>query len=301
MIGTSGFSPLKWQRFGQLLDCHMKMVRGILQADKENHAHPMYMFVDLYAGPGLYLPKHETGFTGQHGSPLIAVRKLKKSKQESGMDFWTYFGDADEQTCNDLQVNFGRYGHDDQVERVYVGCCAKAVDRLMKLHTSRIKYGLVFVDPNGYPDWDALTDLTKSQQWRRVDLLINVNATVHKRCLKSTTNAETKRPTDHLRGLDKKYISLWTPPASNPHQFTLAYCTNWKTLEFKGQNFHGIDSAKGQAICRLIDYTEDERSKLDPIAGFLPGADWDRAILDRAPEPPIADPDQDESSDKGAA
>jgi three-Cys-motif partner protein len=278
-VGTSGVTRLKWERLGTLLDVHIRMVKGVFArlARTTRDFNRSYHYFDLYAGPGFYSPRHSAELAGLIGSPLIAIRRLKAS----GLPFIPYLADADIDICDDLRASLIQDGFAADDFRVIKACCAGSVDHLLHLPSGPNRYGLMFVDPNGYPDWAALRELMHHPRslFHCVDILINLNATVHKRCLGSSLHDEERRPTEYLKGLKKDYISLWNPGPANPHQFTLAYLTNQKRLEFRGQDFHAIDSPHGKAIVRLIDHTREERLALDPIPGLLPG--MESALLDR--------------------
>jgi hypothetical protein len=259
IIGTSRVTMAKWDAFAYLMAVHINMVKEIFAATPREVV-PAYVYLDLYAGPGLYEMRHDADLAGRFGSPLIAVRRLKAA----GIEFAPYFADSDPAVCDLLRTSLLRDGHGEHVGRVFKACCALSVDRLLCWHTTRNKYGLAFVDPNGHPDWEAIDLLARSDQWYNVDLLINVNATGHKRCKGRFKNLYKGRgflsPTEYLRGLRKRYIWLWAPDESDSWQFTLAYCTNRKAPEFRKYTFHGIDSARGREIARLIDFPARERA-----------------------------------------
>jgi hypothetical protein len=254
VVGTSAATLAKWNAFAYLMTVHSHMVREIFAATPRDVV-PAYIYLDLYAGPGLYEVRHDPDLAGQLGSPLIAIRRL----QASGIDFAPYLADADPAICDLLRSSLVRDGHGEYVSRVFKACCALSIDRLLCWHTTRNKYGLAFIDPNGTPDWVAIDLLARSDQWYNVDLLININATGHKRVKGRFKDLGFLSPTQYLRRLRKRYIWLWTPDESDSWQFTLAYCTNRKCPEFKRHTFHGIDSDRGREIARMIDLPVRER------------------------------------------
>jgi hypothetical protein len=254
VVGASGVTLAKWNAFSYLMAVHINMVKEAMVAAPRDISRS-YIYLDLYSGPGLYEMRHDADLAGRFGSPLIAMRRLK----ESGLNFAPYFADADPHVCDLLRTSLLRDGHGEYVDRVFKACCALSVDRLLCWHTARSKYGLAFVDPNGAPDWDAVDLLARSDQWYNVDVLINVNATAHKRAKGRFRDRGLMSPTAYLRGLRRRYIWLWTPDESDCWQFTLAYCTNRKCPEFKRHTFHGIDSPRGREISRMIDFPVRER------------------------------------------
>ena len=122
-------------------------------------------------------------------------------------------------------------------------------------------YGLVFVDPNGCPPWDECEKLGACKQYDRLDLLIHVNATAHKRLFHHSWMGENMRLEERLRRIGKKHIFLWVPEGGNQWQFSLAFCTNWKEFpEFKRKGFYSIDSTEGRELLDRLQYTREDHA-----------------------------------------
>lgn len=261
-VGCSDASPEKWRRFGYLLGAHMAATKKIIE--RERWANRKYQYIDLYAGPGLYTAAHHPKLAGMIGSPILALDAA------AAVDLACDFHFVEPDVHADLEAAVAT--HPKAVgRRIYKTDCCDAVGPLFQA-IPPASFGLLFVDPNGKPDWGAVRALAR--RYQKIDVLINVNATIHKRCRLSSRDPQTATTCDHLRDVSsagKPQIMLWAPEKSDCHQFTLAYLTNGPTFEAKRQGFHPITSPEGRRIARRIDLSEKERRELGPDPGFLPG------------------------------
>jgi hypothetical protein len=268
-VGCSDLSPLKWERLAYHLSVHIPICGAII--NKSSWVHPHYHYIDLYAGPGIYAADRWPDMAGMRGSPLIALEKLR----EFGLSHSCVF--VEPRWGDFLRKSLVDAGFAERAGDVLDLHCREAVERLIErfaLVRNRRFYGLVFVDPNGYPRYDSLRELASIHPFQTMDFLIHVNATANKRCLASPNHPETIRPTEHLRSLGKKFIYLWTPGPGCRNNFTLAHLTNWDRFpQFRPLGFYKIDSAEGERIAFKIDYNETERKARAGSPGFLPGID----------------------------
>lgn len=272
-VGHSKDSPLKWQRFGYHFGVHSGICRGVLGSRRQSWMHPEYIYIDLYAGPGCYSTGEWPDLHGNVGSPIIAIETLKNL----GLPHVCYLSDPN---CgHQLRKAVEARGLASPSVHITDADCEAAVAALVSEFGSLREtkyYGLIFVDPNAYPDWVSLRRLASLRCFRQTDILVNLNASFHKLCFASRTHPETLRPLEHLLGLGKRYIFFWAPDPSSIHQFTLAHCTNWDRYpEFHNLGFHRFDTAKGRSIVELINYSEVERKSRPRPSGLLPGLKLD--------------------------
>lgn len=256
--GFSDATPLKWQRLDRFLrEIHLVASKSILERQdamgRGRWLCDTYAIVDLYAGPGDY--GHDVV-----GSPLIAM----KAAADSGINFHAWLVEPVHHEM--LATAVASHGLADRCT-IIATTFEKAMDRLKK-EIHRCTLGFAFVDPNGYPAWRELR--TFADNFRSIDLMINVNATAHKRCLKCPAHKETMRPSERLHSVGKKSMCLWRPADWDNWQFCLAYLTNGPTFEARKQGFHLSHTRSGLSVIRLIDYTEAER-KIIRLPGILPG------------------------------
>jgi hypothetical protein len=282
MIGCSLYTREKWERFEYLLNVNAMMWRGIMQRCR--WAENVFSYFDFFAGPGLYTDADRVDLAGEYGSPIRALRVLEEVFSDPGhrsasgepLGIRGFFSDSLE--WERLRACLVQLGHPGDEVRGLI--CDRAVDDLLAQWTPaagqhpRKPVGLAFFDPNGQPPWDAIGRFAGAWIFDRIDLLINVNATVGKRVRLSPLHAESRMPTEYLRSIGKKYIYLWEPSPGDSHQFALAFCTNctdWRFPEFARKGFHALETEKGQRIARRIDLTDSERRRAGGSVGFLAG------------------------------
>ncbi len=269
MVGCSAFTHEKWERFDYLLGIHIEMCKGIIS--RESWASRAYHYFDFYAGPGIYGLEESEELAGQYGSPIRALQQFEK---RAPLEFILQCFDHDTEIAGRLTAILCR------MLKLGLHCevmsCDEAVDYLLSNEWHEINlmsqmkaFGLAFFDPNGVPDWQAAKRFARSKRFNRVDLLFNINSAVCKWVFSSRLHPETKRPTEHLREMNKKSIYLWTPSPGDSHQFALAYCTNGPFPQFRQWGFHRLDTPEGARIGRMIDFSPRERRDMGGTTPFF--------------------------------
>jgi three-Cys-motif partner protein len=263
MVGCTELSRLKWERLEYLLDIHIPMVRGIIS--RGLWAERRYHYVDLYAGPGLYDESDNPVLAGEIGSPVRALRALKRH----GMAYRYLFFESDEaiatRLCKGLSLDDNRNGS------IFARSCHQADEQVVASwsdRTGRIAdlHGLIFADPNANDDicWETLRRLAYRPRFYRVDILVNVNATAPKRIRGAFPGREVVRPSAELAAL-KRNVYLWQPHEADRWQYTLAFCTNMNDFpELRRQGFHHVESDCGRLLAWKMDYSTKERASMDP-------------------------------------
>ena len=253
------FTPQKWDRIKYLIRVHSAMVRGI--TTRESWALSGYNYFDLYAGPGFYKDEICGSLFGSEGSPLIAAAMLRSQRHK------LFFNDAEPSCIAQLTTTLAATSVQAQVScmdvRDFAGLVCTDIWRAAQFGCLDCKaMGLVFADPNGSPDWDALEALTRCRQYDRLDVLVNVNATSIKRCRQSPLHRHKYHPlADDLARLRKRYLYVWTPHKSNAWQFALIFATNWKDFpQFEHSKFWRVDSPDGHEVFDRLNRTEKERA-----------------------------------------
>lgn len=281
-VGASRYTPVKLERLERFARRHGRVVRDVLAKPKWADADRRYHYFDFYAGPGTYSEADYPDLVGRHGSPIL-VPKIIEDTPLTCLTFLSEPWHADRLARNLREAGI------DGVTLMPV-TCADAIARLIgnedpHRYVKHRPMGLAFIDPNGpvhAEEWEALERFVAHKRFGLIDVLINVNASIAKFCHSSRVHAETLRTTEHLARLGKKSIQLWNPCPGDPHQFTLAYCTDGPTLEFVEDGFVDITSPCGRDIARRIDYSAKERESLPPDPPtppptgptFLRGIDW---------------------------
>lgn len=254
-VGCSRFTREKWERFEHLLVAHLSICREIMPRFGVEE----YAYLDFYAGPGIYASSDRPDLAGEAGSPIRAMRLMATF----GMSSRAYLFDPEE--AGRLLVNVGLM--EPPIVPTWIDGlrCREAVDRLIAGGVD-LRIGLAFFDPNGQADWPAIGRF--AAKFRYIDLLININSAVIKRMINPIHRAD--RPMAYLEALGKKYVYLWDPCPSDPHQFALAFCTNFADFpESRALGFHRSTTPQGRCIARRIDHSHRERESLGGVPGFL--------------------------------
>lgn len=255
--GCSKNTPKKWERLRYFLEYHMKATVGII--NRHRFADRSYHYVDLYAGPGVYTMDHDPSLAGERGSPLIALDVAKSL----GVPIKAYF--VEQKHHESLRRSVFESGYEDRAT-IFAGKCEKAIENILACVPSNAM-GFMFIDPSGYPCWETAEYIARRR--KLLDVMVNLNAAIHKRCYGSSKHYEDMRPTQHLHSLGKHETCYWAPAPGDKWQFCLTYLTNGPVMEAVNQGFHDSRKEKGKLVKQVIDFTTKERRGMSN--GFLPG------------------------------
>jgi three-Cys-motif partner protein len=233
------------------------MVRGMVR--REKWALPEYYYFDMYAGPGCYTDQIGGSLFLDHGSPMIAAGVLR------GQPHKLFFNDSDPQCVTSLTLALAG---ENALAQVTCLDASEFSELVTREEWRRRQFdcldckamGLLFADPNGAPDWNAINAITSCQQYERLDVLVNVNATSIKRCRTSPKHRHKYVSLrEYLDGLRKRYLYVWTPHKSNCWQFALIFASNWKDFpEFGKSKFWRCDKPEGREVLDRLNYTQKE-------------------------------------------
>jgi len=249
MIGASKFTQIKQQHFQAILRIHMMIVRSIMK--KWYYVNKKYLYADLYSGCGGYF------FEGKWivGSPVIATNSAGKI----GIDMDCHLNDEDAKNISCLK----EYVFDPISPKFSVSKSSVCLSNMQDL-ARKNQYGLIYLDPNGHPEFDGVKAFFSAKNNSKVDVLINCNATVGKRLTSSTAHAMyTNRLVDNMLSIDKKYWLIKEPYKGDSWQFTFVLGTNWSAFpEFKDIGMYSVTSTRGLELLKLFSYSEKERKRL---------------------------------------
>jgi len=255
-VGCNRFTPMKWDRIEYLLKVHSRMVAGI--ASREDWAYPEYHYFDMYAGPGFYTTQLNCLY-GDAGSPIIAAGILRKIAHR------LYLNDKDKRCVLSLTKSVAEANAHAQIT------CMDACEFASRIcnpkwrreefgNAEKKTLGILVVDPNGAPCWEAVHKIARCNQYDRLDILINVNATSMKWNYVVHHDKGHRRLIDQLHLLKKKYLYIWSPHKSNPWQFSLVFATNWGEFpEFRQSKFYRSDTPEGKSLLLKLSYTQAEQ------------------------------------------
>jgi hypothetical protein len=128
------------------------------------------------------------------------------------------------------------------------------VDEIVRAKIGTV-YGLIYCDPNGLPDLNMLSVISKKLS--KVDILIRMNVGAGKRQV-------NKMRVEDITGKLNKTLWLVRGPLSNdPAQWSFLFGTNY--TEYKGWKkigFHRLDSPEGRKIFDILNYTAEEKKAM---------------------------------------
>lgn len=282
--GSAGFSentPLKQQHFGIILEAHAEITKAILR--KYPWATPYYLYFDMNAGPGLY-PDNTSG------SPIISTDVL----QHLGMPFCGYCVEDNQATyerlCHTFRRVYAPYEQQEAITKYLIpengrvllhhSPSHKAVEDFLALlktwpYSYSSMYGLVYHDPNGYPEFETLQRCADTLP--RTDILIHCQANIIKRCFHSPRHPSYDKRLDQLMQSIKKDYWLIREPYGRD-QWTFLLGTNWTDFpEFRTIGFYKTASHEGKRILQKLSLKSEEyealllqQPKEDEQESFLP-------------------------------
>jgi len=207
--GHSHATVDKAEGLSKLLSQHVNTVKRIL---KKYPTYPQtYHFIDAYAGPG-YNKEEQCD-----GSPVIFL----KTAEMLGIDYRAWFVEADIKSVKELRER----------TKAYPKCevCpfdnAQTVPEIARSLPDNA-FGLVYADPNGIPDIDMLSKVSRIRELDKFDILIRYNATAAKRNEPQTG----MRMLDHLSQINKTHWIIREPRKGDIWQWTFLLELNWGGL-----------------------------------------------------------------------
>lgn len=246
-VGQSWVSEDKLNGLACILRQHLAITREIWK--KYSNIPKRYHFIDAYAGCGW------NEQCDMPGSPIVFIEIAR----ETGIHFDARFVEIRQDLFVPLRSKvreamggsefsdpcLARAVNDDNLNFIppYVGMAMMGAP-----------IGMMFVDPNGIPNFKLLEWISRLNNAARLDFLIRYNATAVKR----NKNGSTGRAWDHLKAVHKRFWQIRAPLAGDPWHWTFLLGTNCELNPWKSKGFHRIDSPEGQAIFEHIAYTEDE-------------------------------------------
>lgn len=233
---TSVCTPTKDAHFREILRTHLRIAKSIIR--RYSWANPKYHYWDLNAGPGI-------DFNQRVGSPLEFISQAN----EQEIDYQAWFFERERKTAERLMGFVGDNAH------VMTGDHNILLPPMMT--KSPNMFGLIYCDPSGnVPSFDLLGQF--SQRYRLVDILIYISSANIKRGLMSSMNIRTKRLSEYMGLINKKFWIVRQP--QDKHQWTFLLATNWTDFPvFESIGFHRMDSAIGKEIMHRLNTTNKER------------------------------------------
>ena len=246
-VGQSEYTKTKEVHYAKLLGMHVNIAE---RAIRNNLCfRPSYLLIDATAGSGILED-------GTPGSPVIAVDRLRKMSTP----FKALF--IEEQPEVFAQLDF-HVSQDDSVQLRWARY--QDVINEMALRYDRNQLGLLYIDPNGTPDFDALCQFARARP--RMEILISVTATGYKR------SGKVERHLDEwLRRIGKQYWLIRKPYTAWHWTFLLGSNYPGFNKPYKGIDVEPVTSDLGKGWLECASYTATERlGKVQPpLTGLMP-------------------------------
>ena len=263
IVGKSKATPFKQKDFSLILSHHLKITQAILNKHKDKPwCDSTYWYYDINAGDASEVLT----------SPIIFINEISRSSLL--YQFNCLMIEKNKEVYNKLDENITEFIHDclplnlqrPLYKNIYIekGDHNKILESESKISDNRVRYGLLYHDPNGRPSFppqeQTLTRFAK--RFPQIDILINFNArSIKGPFYSSHTNHKklNKRVSDYIKEFPKKYWIIRDTIPNDAWQWTQFFGTNWDAFpKFKQYNFWRLDSKQGEKIIHKLDYKKEK-------------------------------------------
>lgn len=234
-VGQSEYSPLKEEHYSKILAWHQSLSYHVINNDRRND----YLMIDATAGTGKL---YECG--GIDGSPLVFLQQA--SEHLSDCKWQAVFCEQNPEHFAKLHSNVGA--------APCVTLRPESYQDVLRRYTSQWQIGLLYIDPNGTPDFDALCTFARRNP--RMEILISVTANGVKR-----GGLTEYRLHEWIEKIGKKYWAIRKP--YGPWQWTFLFGSDFAGFNknYKSIDLYPVTSPIGKAYMDQATYTREERSK----------------------------------------
>lgn len=156
--GQSDMTPFKQQDLGEFLEFWFPLAKNALRNNPRKFRRTI-TYIDTNAGSGDN-PKHKCP-----GSPLIFCKQAEKE----GVLYHAYLVEQDPDACQELKERVKGYDAE-----VICGNNQQIVPTLLdNLYPGSL--GLIYIDPNGIPDWELIRQASIHPKMASIDILVRYN------------------------------------------------------------------------------------------------------------------------------
>jgi three-Cys-motif partner protein len=239
--GQSRITPIKEAKFRALLQQHFAVVQKI-HAKRGRQWYP-YLYVDATAGQGV------NPDVNCPGSPWIFLEEVRRS----GLDYRAHFIERDRERAGALRDLFGS----DPLTTIHDEDNREALPRIVD-QVRGVPFGMLYLDPNGMPDYDLIEKTYRSPSMRAVDLLIRYNSMAEIRA--RTANDWDVMLPDRLERIGKSHWMVCRPESNDRWKWSFLFGLNTDRVKpYTTIGFHNFDSDEGARIAQTIGMTKAER------------------------------------------
>lgn len=252
-VGYGDHTQLKQDDFLGLLSLHIKIVDGITSKAK-NSWQRYYTYIDMNAGPGIY--------NGIVGSPMLFLSQI----EQTTIPYQATFIEQEQCNADQLSNLIGQ-----RSPRGKVSVVNGSNEHALRNGSAPTKktFGMIYHDPNGMPNFDLLSEVSRNQCFQHMDFVIYLGATTIKRVRRAEevagSDTKAKLLADYLGSINKATWIIRKPAGRN--QWTFAIGSNWVNFPtWQKHGFYKIDSEEGESILKRLTYTNGE---IDDMGGQM--------------------------------
>lgn len=234
-VGQSEYSPTKEEHYSKILGWHMNVAARVIKKGWNSD----YLFIDATAGSGKL---YDCG--GIDGSPLVFLRQA--AAHLAGVKWRSVMCEQKPESFDLLAQNMrGAPG---------VTLYNARYQDVLRRFGNRGQIGLLYMDENGTPDFDALCDFANRN--RSMEILISVTGTGVKRGKMTDLHLH-----EWIERIPKKHWAMRKPYTQ--WQWTFLFGSNYDGFakEYRSIDMVPLDSETGKQYMETATYTKGEISK----------------------------------------
>lgn len=248
-IGYSEYTRMKEEGLERILSLHLHLANNIIQ---HGWSDPLYYWYDINAGSG--------NNPNCPGSPLVFLETARRI----GLRYSATFIEQNDANHKLLEACIRQ---DDSVTVLCGDNCELLPLVCGQLNGRRHRFGMIYHDPNGEPNFDLLAEVSKLSALSKIDILVYLSGTTLKRVRCAFRDRDGLL--DRLATINKQHWLVRDISTSGPQQWTFLLGTNWIDFpEYKRAGFYRTDGDKGRDILHVLSTTEKEREQAAQIAMF---------------------------------
>ncbi len=256
-VGYSDVTPVKQYHFREIIKKHINITKSIFKK-YPGWAESTYYYFDINAGSGMV--------NGTKGSPLVFLKEAAKIRS---MNFKVILFEINKDNCLKLSMCVAPFNKKNISITVHCADNREAIKEYFVSQKQK-RYGIVYADANGIPDFDLLGKLSRVACYEKLDILINCPAAAIKKTRGCSLAFENKgKPInmgrrylfEMMQEIDKTHWIIRDKYSS--FQWTMMIASNWDAFPvFSKFGFYQSNSEKGKELLHIFNYSELEREKL---------------------------------------